>query len=340
MWYSLARKFLFQLDAEKSHYLALNLLKLGTFPWLTKRRLANFPQRPVKLWGLTFPNPVGLAAGFDKNGDYIEPLQSLGFGFIEVGTVTPRPQVGNLKPRLFRIPAASAIINRMGFNNFGVDHLVEKLQQRRLPGIIGANIGKNSDTPLEDAAKDYCFCLRKVYPHVDYVTINISSPNTPGLRNLQTGYFLNNLLSALEQVRIELIAQGLTKKPILLKIDPDQPDEALHEMVNIILQHAIDGIIATNTTVNHRLVAHLPHGHEVGGLSGEPLFLRSTQVLQKLAQLLEGRLPVIAAGGILTPEEALEKLSCGASLVQVYTGLIYRGPGLVREIVEKIGTAE
>ena len=337
MWYSFARKLLFQLDAETSHHLALKLLKLTACRQLTERRLAKFPQRPVKVLGLTFPNPVGLAAGLDKNGDYIEPLQSLGFGFIEVGTVTPRPQAGNLKPRLFRIPEASAIINRMGFNNMGVDHLVEKLQQRRLPGIVGANIGKNSDTPLEKAAEDYCFCLRKVYPYVDYVTVNISSPNTPGLRSLQSGYYLNNLLTALEQARAELIAQGLTKKPILVKIDPDMPDEALSELVNIVLQHSIDGIIATNTTVNHRLVAHLPHGHEAGGLSGEPLFLRSTQVLQNLAHLLEGKLPIIAVGGILTPDEALEKLTSGASLVQIYTGLIYHGPALIREIVESCG---
>lgn len=334
MWYSVIRKLLFQLDAEKSHHLALQMLKLSSFRWLRQRRLVKFPQRPVKLFGLTFPNPVGLAAGLDKNGDYIEPLQGLGFGFIEVGTVTPRPQAGNLKPRLFRLPEASAIINRMGFNNLGVDHLVEKLQQRRLPGIVGANIGKNSDTPLENAAADYCYCLRKVYPHVDYVTVNISSPNTPGLRSLQTGYYLHNLLAALEQTRTELIAQGFAKKPLLVKIDPDMADEALSELVNTVLAHPIDGIIATNTTVNHRLVAHLPHGHEAGGLSGEPLFLRSTQVLQKLAHLLEGRLPIIAVGGILTPDEAIEKLAAGASLVQIYTGLIYRGPDLIREIVE------
>ena len=178
MSYSIVRKLLFQLDAEKSHYLALKLLKLTSFRWLMQQQLAEFPQRPVQLFGLTFPNPVGLAAGLDKNGDYIEPLQGLGFGFIELGTVTPRPQSGNLKPRLFRIPEASAIINRMGFNNFGVDHLVAKLQQRRLPGIVGANIGKNSDTPLEKAAEDYGYCLRKVYPYADYVTVNISSPNT------------------------------------------------------------------------------------------------------------------------------------------------------------------
>ncbi len=335
MWYPLIRKLLFQFDAEKSHYLALRLQKMSSPLWLVRRRLAEFPQRPVKLFGLTFPNPVGLAAGFDKNGDYIETLQGLGFGFVEVGTVTPKPQIGNLKPRLFRIADAQAIINRMGFNNFGVDYLVEKLKQRRLPGIIGANIGKNSTTPLENAAEDYDYCLRKVYPHVDYVVINVSSPNSPGLRHLQSAFHLNNLLTTLDQTQTELRQQH-SKIPFLIKIDPDLSEAALGELVEVILKHSVDGIIATNTTINHRLVAHLPHGHEQGGLSGEPLFLPSTQVLQKLAELLADKLPIIACGGILSPEDALEKISAGASLVQVYTGLIYQGPGLIRNIVEHL----
>lgn len=336
MWYPLIRKLLFQFDAEKTHHLALRLLKLSSPNPLLLKRLTQFPQRPITVFGLKFPNPIGLAAGFDKNGDYLDPLLGLGFGFIEVGTVTPKPQLGNPKPRLFRIPAAQAIINRMGFNNLGVDHLVEQLQQRRLPGIIGANIGKNTQTPLEDAPEDYCYCLRKVYPHVSYVTVNISSPNSPGLRHLQSTFYLNNLLTALDHTQAELINQGQQKKPLLIKIDPDLSDEALQELVTVVLNHQVDGIIATNTTINHRLVAHLPHGNEQGGLSGEPLFLRSTQVLQKLAELLNGKLPIIAAGGVLSVEDALEKLSAGASLVQIYTGLIYQGPQLIANIVKQL----
>lgn len=336
MWYPLIRELLFQIEPEKSHYLALRLLKMASPSWLLQRRLAAFPQRPVKLFGLTFPNPVGLAAGFDKNGDYLMPLQGLGFGFIEAGTVTPKSQTGNPKPRLFRLPAARGLINRLGFNNLGVDHLVEKLQQPRLPGIIGANIGKNTLTSLEDAAEDYCYCLRKVYPHADYVTVNISSPNSPGLRHLQSSVYLNNLLSALDQAQQDLIDQGQRKIPLLIKIDPDLDDIALGELVETLLQHKVDGIIATNSTVNHSSVLHLPHGHEPGGLSGEPLFQRSTQVIQKLATLLAGKLPIIAVGGIFSAEDVLEKLSAGASLVQIYTGLIYQGPGLIREIVTRL----
>jgi dihydroorotate dehydrogenase len=336
MLYSLLRPFLFKMDAEKSHYLTLRLLKMISVDALVQKRLAALPQHPVKILGLTFPNPIGLAAGLDKNGDYIKPLQGLGFGFIEVGTVTPKPQPGNPKPRLFRLPAAQAIINRMGFNNLGVDHLVERLRQPRLPGIIGANIGKNTQTPLENAADDYCYCLRKVYPYVDYVTVNISSPNSPGLRHLQSSAYLHDLLDHLDKAQRELWQEGHRKIPLLVKIDPDREDSQLRELVETLLLHQVDGIIATNTTLNHRLVEHLPHGHEPGGLSGEPLFQRSTQVVSRLAELLAGKLPIIAAGGILSPEDAMEKLSAGASLVQLYTGLIYRGPALIQDILKNL----
>jgi dihydroorotate dehydrogenase len=336
MWYPLVKKILFQLDPEKSHELTLKLLKAAPVHGLLKRRLASFPSCPVNVFGLTFPNPVGLAAGFDKNGDYLVPLQELGFGFVELGTVTPKPQAGNPRPRLFRLPAARAIINRMGFNNLGVDHLVQRLQQQRLPGIVGANIGKNRETPLENAAEDYCYCLKRVYPSVDYVTVNISSPNSPGLRHLQSSVYLDQLLTALNHTRETLIAQGQPKKPLLVKIDPDMSDTALAELVETLLHHQLDGIIATNTTVNHRLVEHLSHGNEPGGLSGEPLFQRSTQVVQKLTELTGGKLPIIAVGGVLSAEDALEKLAAGASLVQIYTGLIYQGPGLIRDIVKKL----
>lgn len=332
--YSLARSLLFQWDAEKSHYFALNLLKWGLPSWIGKKIIERFPSCPVRVFNMTFPNPVGLAAGFDKNGDYIDPLLSLGFGFVELGTVTPLPQGGNPKPRLFRLPKASAIINRMGFNNFGVNHLIEKIQTRRLPGIIGANLGKNSHTPLEKAAEDYCLCLRRVYPFVNYVTINISSPNTPALRQLQSSSYLHDLLIELDQTQNELINSGLTKIPLLIKIDPDMTDKALEELVNTITQHQVDGIIATNTTINHQEVEDLPYGKETGGLSGRPLFQLSTQVIYKLHHLLGGQLPIIASGGIFSPQDAVEKLAAGAKLVQIYTGLIYQGPALIRHIVK------
>ncbi len=335
MWYSLLRALFFKLDAETSHYLALKLLKTTPENWI--RRFNKVPSHPVKIFGLSFPNPVGLAAGLDKNGDFLSGLQALGFGFVELGTVTPKPQPGNPKPRLFRVTEAHAIINRMGFNNLGVDHLVANLQQRKFPGIVGANIGKNKQTPLELAHEDYGYCLRRVYPWVDYVTVNISSPNTPGLRELQSSHYLHQLLSTLDHIQEELLQQGEKPKPLLIKIDPDLQEQALIEMVSVILDHKVDGMIATNTTLNHRLVAHLRYGMEQGGLSGEPLFLKSTQVLNKLVNLLNGKLPVIAVGGILSADDALEKLAAGASLVQLYTGLIYQGPKLISEIVTHLG---
>lgn len=336
MFYSLLRPVLFSMDAEKAHDLTLKALKMLSPPWLLQKRLSDFPQKPLTMFGLNFPNPVGLAAGLDKNGDYILTLQGLGFGFIEIGTVTPKPQPGNLKPRLFRITEGRALINRMGFNNLGVLHLVDRLKQPRLPGIIGANIGKNTETPLENAAADYSYCLRKIYPFVDYVTVNISSPNSPGLRNLQSCAHLDHLLEELDKTQLTIQQETGRQIPLLVKIDPDLSDSLLPELVKTFLSHRVDGIVATNTTLNHRLVEHLPHGHESGGVSGEPLFQRSTQVVARLAQLVAGKLPIVAVGGIFSPQDAREKLSAGASLVQIYTGLIYQGPSLIRNIIKKL----
>lgn len=334
MIYRGVRNLLFSLDAETAHDLTLKILNLFFLlkinPWKT------IPHQPLKVFGITFPNPVGLAAGFDKSGNYIDALQNLGFGFIEIGTVTPRPQSGNLRPRLFRIPNANAIINRMGFNNPGIDAVISNLQKRKSLGVIGVNIGKNADTPLEQAAEDYCLCLRKVYPYVNYITINVSSPNTPGLRNLQLGDYLAGLLTRLDETQEELIAQSYRKIPLLLKIAPDLDFSALPEMVEIILAHKVDGVIATNTTLNHDAVKHYAHGNESGGLSGEPLFARSTELLKKLNDLLKGKLPTIGVGGIQTAFDAQEKLEAGASLVQIYTGLIYQGPKLIHEIVRAL----
>ena len=333
-YYPLIKRLLFGLDAENAHDLALFLLKATSPTWLVKRRIQKFPSYPVRLLGLNFPNPVGLAAGFDKNSDYLHALSGLGFGFIEVGTVTPKPQFGSPKPRLFRLPSVSGIINRMGFNNLGVDHLVHQLQQRRISGIVGANIGKNANTPLERAAEDYCYCLRKVYPYADYITVNISSPNTPGLRELQSPKYLHDLLTELDKTQTELISSPTqAKRPLFIKIDPDLNDFALQQLINIVTQHRVDGFIATNTTIDHHTVAHLPEGHQLGGLSGSPLRHQATQVVQKLSKMLEGQLPIIATGGILTVEDALEKFAAGASLIQLYSGLIYQGPGLIRDIV-------
>lgn len=334
MIYQGLRRLLFLLDAEVAHDLTLKIL--GVMYFLKIKPWKSITSNSVKVFGITFPNPIGLAAGFDKSGHYIDALQNLGFGFVEVGTVTPKPQKGNSKPRLFRIPKKNAIVNRMGFNNPGIDVVVDNLQKRKLPGIIGINIGKNTDTPLEKAADDYCYCLRKAYPHVNYITINISSPNSPGLRDLQSGDYLQNLLTQLDRVQEEMLVQNYRKIPLLLKIAPDLDDSSLEQLVKVVLEHQIDGIIATNTTLNHADIADLPHGNEVGGVSGEPLFFHSTHILQKVNRLLENRLPIIGVGGILSAMDAQEKFEGGASLIQIYSGLIYQGPKLINDILHEI----
>ena len=329
MMYEFIRPFLFMLDAERTHHAALMALKFAHELGLKRDAL----QKPVKAMGLEFPNPVGLAAGLDKNGDYIEALASLGFGFLEIGTVTPRPQPGNPRPRLFRLQKSRAIINRMGFNNKGVDHLVGNVSKTKYRGILGINIGKNFDTPIESAASDYLLCLEKVYPYASYVTINISSPNTKNLRTLQQADELDHLLSSLKQKQNALAERFKKHVPIAVKISPDLQESEIDEISSLLLHHDIEGVIATNTTLSRTGVEGQCHAEEAGGLSGEPLGQASTRVIRRLHENLGGKIPVIGVGGIMNANDALEKLDAGAALIQIYSGLIYRGPDLVGEIV-------
>ncbi|HEY0664727.1 MAG TPA: quinone-dependent dihydroorotate dehydrogenase [Gallionella sp.] len=329
--FTLLRPALFQLDPETAHHLTLTSLRAAHQIGLTRIVTPRPASDPRTVMGLTFPNPVGLAAGLDKNGDCIDGLASLGFGFIEIGTVTPLPQPGNPKPRLFRLPQAQAIINRMGFNNDGVDRLIENVSRAEYRGILGINIGKNAVTPIENAADDYLTCLRKVYTHAGYVTVNISSPNTKNLRQLQDEDALNNLLALLKAEQQRLADQHGRYVPIALKIAPDMEAEQVAQIARLLVRHRIDGVIATNTTLSRDGVAQMPHGAETGGLSGAPVRDRSTAVIRLLAQELQGALPIIGVGGILSGADAAEKIAAGASLVQLYSGLVYRGPALVSE---------
>lgn len=325
--YQLIRSWLFRLDAEKAHHLTLSIL-----PYLPAFLFAKKPMRRINVMGLEFPHRVGLAAGFDKNGAYLAALEKLGFSFIEAGTVTPKPQVGNAKPRLWRIPAAQAVINRMGFNNHGVDVLVENVQKARYRGILGINIGKNKDTSLNHAAEDYLYCLRKVYAHASYVSINISSPNTPDLRQLQQGDYFKKLIHQLKEEQMRLADQQQRYVPLVIKISPDETDEELKKMTEVILSHQIDGIIATNTTCARNGVEGLPNAYEEGGLSGKPLISRALQCLTVLKQAVGDAVVLISVGGIDDIEIANQRLQAGASLLQVYTGLIYRGPRLITHL--------
>ena len=329
--FSLLRPALFRLAPEAAHRLTLSGLKtaysLGLSRLIAKRPADN----PRAVMGLTFPNPVGLAAGLDKNGDCIDGLAALGFGFIEIGTVTPLPQPGNPQPRLFRLPQANAIINRMGFNNDGVDKLVENVKRADYRGVLGINIGKNAATPIEKASDDYLICLRKVYAHASYVTVNISSPNTKNLRQLQDEDALNNLLKSLKAEQQKLADAHGKYVPLALKIAPDLSDEQIAQIANLLMRHRIDGVIATNTTLSREGVENLVHGAETGGLSGAPVREKSTDVIRALHRHLQGALPIIGVGGILTGADAAEKINAGASLVQIYSGLIYRGPELIAE---------
>ncbi|KTD48675.1 Dihydroorotate dehydrogenase [Legionella rubrilucens] len=329
--YSLLRPLLFKLDTERAHALALHALR-----WLPSACFEKPKLRPVKALGLDFPHPIGLAAGFDKNGEHLDALAKLGFSFIELGTVTPKPQPGNPKPRLFRLPEANAIINRMGFNNQGVDALVEHVARARYKGILGINIGKNKDTPLTHAAQDYRYCLQKVFKQASYVTINISSPNTPDLRLLQHGDFFIDLLMQLTDERKRLEDQYQRTVPLLVKVSPDESDDALKQMADVVVSQGINGIIATNTTSEREAVASLPHGQEAGGLSGRPLASRATACLRLLNEVAGKDVCLIGVGGIDSGEIAREKLAAGASLLQVYTGLIYQGPGLVSRLVSAL----
>lgn len=336
--YALARALMFKLSPETAHELAIDLVGAGGRLGLN-RLLCKTPRLPVTVMGLEFPNPVGLAAGLDKNGDAIDGFAQLGFGFIEIGTVTPRPQPGNPKPRLFRLPEATAIINRMGFNNQGVDYLVERVKAARYRGVLGINIGKNFDTPVERAVDDYLICLDKVYAHASYVTVNVSSPNTPGLRSLQFGDSLKQLLEALRVRQEALTALHGRRVPLAIKIAPDMSDEETVTVARALLETGMDAVIATNTTLSRQGVEGLAHGNEAGGLSGAPVREKSTHTVRVLAGELGTRLPIIAAGGITEGVHAAEKIAAGASLVQIYSGFMYKGPALVRDAVEAIAAA-
>lgn len=332
--YSLSRGLLFKLSAETAHELTIDALGVGGRLGLTRRLVKQPAALPVTVMGLNFPNPVGLAAGLDKNGDAILGLAGLGFGFIEIGTVTPRAQPGNPKPRLFRLPSAEGVINRMGFNNLGVDYLLARVQSANYAGVLGINIGKNVDTPVENAADDYLYCLDKVYGCASYITVNVSSPNTPGLRSLQFGDSLRNLLDTLRQRQEDLTFLHGKRVPLAIKIAPDMSDEEIVDVANILIETGMDAVIATNTTVSRKGVEGMLHAEEAGGLSGAPVREQSTHVVKVLAETLAGRLPIIAAGGITEGQHAAEKIQAGASLVQVYSGFIYKGPALIRESVD------
>ncbi|WP_018229379.1 quinone-dependent dihydroorotate dehydrogenase [Methyloversatilis universalis] len=330
MLYPLLRPLLFSLDAEHAHELTLGTL--SKHPGLVPQQ--RIAANPVRVMGIDFPNPVGLAAGLDKNGAAIDGLARLGFGFIEIGTITPRPQPGNPKPRMFRLPQANAIINRMGFNNLGLDALIENVKRSRWVregGILGINIGKNADTPIERATDDYLIGLRGAHPYARYITVNISSPNTKNLRQLQGADELNQLLGALDAERRKLDAAAGRVVPIALKIAPDLDTEQIEAIADATARHRIDALIATNTTLSRTGVENLPHGGEAGGLSGAPVYEKSTAVLRALAQRLDGRVPLIGVGGITEGAHAKAKIDAGAQLVQLYSGLIYRGPALVAD---------
>ncbi|EON12019.1 quinone-dependent dihydroorotate dehydrogenase [Pandoraea sp. SD6-2] len=337
--YPLARRALFCLDAEQAHHLTLATLRTAASLGLAGLIGQTLPEDPRTVMGIRFPNPVGLAAGLDKDGGCIDGLAALGFGFVEVGTVTPRPQPGNPKPRIFRLPQAEAIINRMGFNNGGVEQFLQNVQSARYKGPLGLNIGKNADTPIERAVDDYLICLEKVYPYATYVTVNISSPNTKNLRQLQGADELDALLGKLKDKQRELSDRHGKYVPIALKIAPDLDDEQIKVIADTLTRHGFDGVIATNTTLSREAVAGLPYANETGGLSGRPVFDASNRVIRSLAAELGGALPIIGVGGILSGADARAKLDAGASLVQVYSGLIYRGPELVRECVQALRTA-
>ncbi|MGH8477617.1 MAG: quinone-dependent dihydroorotate dehydrogenase [Methylococcales bacterium] len=331
--YPLIRPVLFQLDPEFAHDLSLKALSIAASCGFFPESAQNFNDRPTRAMGLSFPNPVGLAAGLDKNGDYIDALAALGFGFLEVGTVTPRAQPGNPKPRLFRNPQAQAIINRMGFNNRGVDYLAERLKHCRYSGILGVNIGKNFDTPIEKAQDDYRICMRKLYFRASYITVNVSSPNTKNLRSLQQTGLLKNLLQLLRADRAVLRDQHGKIVPLAVKIAPDLNDDEIVQLAQLFLDTGIDALIATNTTLVRNRIRGTRDADQEGGLSGKPLFDRSTEVVAKFASLFKNRIPIIASGGIMAPEDALKKIAAGATLVQLYSGLVYSGPDLVAKTV-------
>ena len=330
MLYSIARPLLFSLAPERAHELTLSMLKSAHKMGVIRPQV---PVKPVTCMGIEFPNPVGLAAGLDKNGAYIDALAAFGFGFIEIGTNTPKPQEGNPKPRLFRIPQAKAIINRMGFNNDGVDQLVANVKASKFKGVLGINIGKNASTAVEDAVSDYVICLEKVYNYASYITVNISSPNTKNLRSLQTGHALTELLETLKKRQLELAEEFQHYVPLVLKVAPDLEPTDIEFIASQLKQFKIDGLIVTNTTLSREGVEGLPFGEEAGGLSGAPVFEKSTACLAAFAKLLKDEIPLIGVGGILSGDQAVAKQNAGASLVQIYSGMIYTGPDLIKDCV-------
>jgi dihydroorotate dehydrogenase len=328
--YSLLKKALFTLDPETSHDLSLDLLGASERLGLINLFSSKIPSDPVSILGLTFDNPVGLAAGLDKNGDYFNALGQFGFGFVEIGTITPKPQAGNTKPRMFRLENEQAIINRMGFNNKGLEYLVERVKRRRYKGVLGINIGKNKVTSEQDALSDYRLAMEAVYPYADYITVNISSPNTPGLRNLQFGDKLKQLLAGLKETQHNLAAVHNGYKPILVKIAPDMSDDEIKSVAETLVAYEIDGVIATNTTLDRSLVADSAHASEMGGLSGAPLTDAATNMITQLRSHV-GNLPIIGVGGIMQGSDAIAKIQAGADLVQIYSGFIYNGPELITD---------
>ncbi len=334
--YALIRPLLFRLDPEAAHHLGLGTLRTlhqcGLSLLLAQPRVID----PVRLLGLEFPNRVGLAAGLDKNGEAIDALAALGFGFIEVGTVTPLAQGGNPRPRMFRLPQARALINRMGFNNQGLEAFLRNVRRSRREVPLGLNIGKNAATPIESALQDYASCLRAVHAHADYVTVNVSSPNTVGLRQLQSDDALEGLLGGLAEVRERLTQEQGRRVPMLLKVAPDLEAAQVHALADALVRHGMDGVIATNTTLSRRGVEGLAHAEQAGGLSGAPLREAANRVISLLREHLGPAYPIIGAGGVMDAADALEKRRCGADLVQLYSGLIYRGPSLVHECAQAL----
>jgi len=334
--YGLARPFLFALDAEAAHGLGLKAIEAAYRSALNPLLATRPKPMPLKAFGITFPNPVGLAAGLDKNGAHVDALLALGFGFIEIGTITPRAQGGNPKPRMFRLPDQQAVINRLGFNNDGVDALVRNVERARRQGIVGINIGKNVGTPNENAVDDYLHCLDRVYALADYVTVNISSPNTSGLRDLQQTDTLRAFVGTLRERQEQLAGQHGKRTPMLVKIAPDLDDAQIDAIAATLLEAGIDGIIATNTTISRTAIEGHRLAGEAGGLSGKPLYAKSTAVLSRLRARVGERIPLIGVGGILSGADAVAKVVAGATLVQFYTGMIYRGPKLIAESVDAI----
>jgi dihydroorotate dehydrogenase len=328
--YRFIRSFLFLLNPELAHHISMKGLKLGCFFGLIRR--INITSKPIMIMGLKFPNRVGLAAGLDKNAEYITPLSKLGFGFIEVGTVTPRSQPGNSKPRSFRLIKDEGIINRFGFNNVGIDQFIKNIKKAKFNGILGINIGKNFDTPIDRAVEDYLICFRKAYPYAGYIAINISSPNTKNLRYLQSDKYLETLLKVLKNEQKILHKKFKKLVPFVVKVSPDNSSNQLDSIAKLLLKYKVDGVIATNTTIDRKGLSNSKYSSEEGGLSGAPLNKKSTNVINHLNKCLDGKIPIIGVGGIITADDGIEKIKNGASLIQIYTGLIFKGHGLVNEL--------